>query len=339
MNIKEYKTALNMIKNKVIAIVYTFQNENWEEKYYDPWKGDVIADWTRAIYEIECVPNVIDFESFAQKAFNNFLPKIDFVINLNNGSKDLSSLGLVPSICSYLNIPCLPSKAETLLMGENKFVSNCLAEAFGLKIPKYLSDNDPNGIIRPNSSGSSKGIHLGNVKDSQNDLHQEFIKGFDMTISFMYNPLKSGLSIVSPIMYVPNNNNINWHLGDKQKESRNEYSKQSAKINNNFAALLEKYAQTYFSINSLCRIDTRVKCDRNEDIFYYSNHIIEQDRIYFLEINPLPTIKEGINFANALESVDENSDFKKCRSYFNEVFEDNSITSFILSTLMLSLSV
>lgn len=338
MNIKEYITALNKLKNKVIAIVYTFQNENWEEKYYDPWKGDVIADWTRAIYEIKGVPYVIDFESFAQKAFNNSLPKINYVINLNNGSKNLSSLGLVPSICSYLNIPCIPSKPETLLMGENKFVSNCLAEAFGLKIPKYLSNNDPNGITRPVSSGSSKGIHLGNVNYNQNDLYQEFIKGFDMTISFMYNPLKSRLSIVSPLMYVPNNNDINWYLGDREKECRNEYSKQSAKITNDFASLLEKYAQTYYAINSLCRIDTRVRCDRNEDILYYSRHIIEQDRIYFLEINPLPTIKENVNFANALENVDDSSDFKKCRNSFNEVFEDNSNTSFILSTLILSLS-
>ena len=338
MNIQQYKTSLNILKNKVIAIVYTFQNENWKEKYYDPWKGDVIADWTRAIYEIKCVPYVIDFESFAQKAFNNSLPKIDYVINLNNGSKNLSSLGLVPSICSYLNIPCIPTKTETLLMGENKFVSNCLAEACGIKIPKYLPDDDPDGIIRPNSSGSSKGIHLGNDKNNQNDLHQEFIKGFDMTISFMYNPLKSRLSIVSPIMYVPNNNDINWHLGDKQKERRNEYSKQSARINNDFAESLERYAQTYFSINSLCRIDTRVKCYKNEDILYYSSHIIERERIYFLEINPLPTIKDGVNFANALENADENSDFNKCRKEFNNVFEDNSITSFILSTLMLSLS-
>ena len=104
MTLEEYKKALNSLKHKVIAIVYTFQNKGWEEKYYDPWKGDVIADWIRAVYEIKCIPYVIDFESFAQKAFNNSLPQIDYVINLNNGSKRLSSLGLVPSICSYLNI-------------------------------------------------------------------------------------------------------------------------------------------------------------------------------------------------------------------------------------------
>ncbi len=68
----------------------------------------------------------MDFETFAFKAFNNTLPKIDYVINLNNGNVDLSSLGLLPSICSYLNLPCIPNNSEVLIIGENKFIAKCI---------------------------------------------------------------------------------------------------------------------------------------------------------------------------------------------------------------------
>ena len=203
---------------KIIAIVYTFTGDFSKSKYYDAWKADVLSDWIRGVYDIKCTPLVMDFETFAFKAFNNTLPKINYVINLNNGSVDLSSLGLLPSICSYLNIPCIPNNSEILTIGENKFVSNCLAQNAGLSIPKYIDNDSDTGIIRPIGYGSSKGIHRGNVKNNIRDLCQEFIPGFDMTISFMYNPIKERLCFVSSLMYLPNSLDINWYLGEKEKE-------------------------------------------------------------------------------------------------------------------------
>ena len=335
MELLNYKQKLKNLEGKVIAIVYTFTGDTLSE-YYDAWKADVLSDWIRGVYDIKCIPLVMDFETFAFKAFNNTLPKIDYVINLNNGNVDLSSLGLLPSICSYLNLPCIPNNSEVLIIGENKFIANALAQSAGLKIPKYLNDDDPSGIIRPINYGSSKGIHRGNIKNNIRDLHQEFIAGFDMTMSFMYNPINNKLCFVSALMYLPDNFDINWYLGEEEKEKRNSYSKIPVRINESFYKRLEKIVNEVFAINTLCRIDTRVKCNSNEELLYFKDHEVDSERVHFLEINPLPTIKENVNFTDTILNTDDLNDFKLCLNEFQKYSSSQNTTGFILSCILLS---
>ena len=336
MKLTKYIEKLKNLNGKIIAIVYTFTGDFSKSKYYDAWKADVLSDWIRGVYDIKCTPLVMDFETFAFKAFNNTLPKINYVINLNNGSVDLSSLGLLPSICSYLNIPCIPNNSEILTIGENKFVSNCLAQNAGLSIPKYIDNDSDTGIIRPIGYGSSKGIHRGNVKNNIRDLCQEFIPGFDMTISFMYNPIKERLCFVSSLMYLPNSLDINWYLGEKEKEERNSYSKILVKIEKSFSQKLEQFISENFAINTICRIDTRVKCESNEELKYFTEHEVKSERIYFLEINPLPTIKEHVNFTDTILNTAITSDFKVCLNEFQKYSNSKNVTGFILSCILLS---
>lgn len=336
MELTKYLEKLKNLTGSVIAIVYTFTGGVSTSKYYDAWQADVLSDWIRGVYDIQCIPLVMDFETFAFKAFNNTLPKIDYVINLNNGSLNLSSLGLLPSLCSYLDIPCIPNASETLIIGENKFVSNVLAQNSGIKIPKYIDNDIEQAIIRPIGYGSSKGIHKGNVKDNIRDLCQQFIPGFDMTISFMYNPIKEKLCFVSALMYLPNDIDINWFLGEKEKKERNSYSKLPVKINKEYSQKLEKFINYNFAINSLCRIDTRVKCQNNEELIYFTEHEIESNRIFFLEINPLPTIKENVNFTDTILNTSATNDFKICLNEFQKYSNSKNITGFILSCVLLS---
>lgn len=336
MDLLDYRKKLECLVGKVIAIVYTFTGDASALKYYDAWKADVLADWVKGVYDIKCVPLVIDFETFAFKAFNNTLPKIDYVINLNNGNADLSSLGLLPSICSYFNIPCIPNNSEVLILGENKFVANTLAQSAGLKIPNYLNSDNQSGIIRPICYGSSKGIHRGNVKNNVRDLHQEFISGFDMTMSFMYNPINNKLCFVSSLMYLPNNLDINWYLSEEEKEKRNAYTKIPVNVNKSFSKKLEQFINEAFAIRSLCRIDTRVKCNSNAELLYYKDNEIDSDRIHFLEINPLPTIKENVNFTDTIINTDNSNDFKACLNEFRKYSKSKNVTGFILSCVLLS---
>lgn len=336
MELLKYIEKLKKLTGCIIAVVYTFPENSTKYKYYDAWKADVLSDWIRGVYDINCIPLVMDFETFAFKAFNNTLPKIDYVINLNNGSVNLSSLGLLPSICSYLNIPCIPNNSETLILGENKFISNILAQNAGMQIPKYIYNDSEFGIIRPIGYGSSKGVHRGTTKNSDLELCQEFIPGFDMTISFMYNPIKEHLCFISSLMYLPNNMDVNWYLGEIEKENRNSYSKKFVKIEKSFARKLESFIIQNFKINTLCRIDTRVKCQSKDELLYFTEHEVDSNRIYFLEINPLPTIKEDVNFINTILNTSDTSDFKMCLNEFKKYTNSTYVTGFVLSSILLS---
>lgn len=105
---KDYMTFLKKMRGKTIAIVYIFEGENAPGfKHYWIWKSDIITGWMNAVQELECLPFIIDVRTFIQKAINQTLPHIDFVLNLNCGSYDLSSMSLIPSMCSFLSIPKL----------------------------------------------------------------------------------------------------------------------------------------------------------------------------------------------------------------------------------------
>lgn len=128
MDISYIRTYLNRIEGKTIALVYIFENEEAiGYEHYDIWKGDVISEWLIAIQELNCKPLILDARTFAEKAINKNLPKIDTVINLNNGNMNLSTLSFIPSICSFVGIPCIPCNATAIISGENKFFSNCIA--------------------------------------------------------------------------------------------------------------------------------------------------------------------------------------------------------------------
>ena len=60
---------------------------------------------------------------------------------------NLSVLGLVPSICAFINLPCIPADLDAVstLNGENKHISNLLAYALDTIVPKEIEPTDPNG--------------------------------------------------------------------------------------------------------------------------------------------------------------------------------------------------
>lgn len=137
MNINDFQNSIYKIQKKTIALVYIFENEkSVGYGHYDIWKSDVISAWILAIQEIDCKPLILDARTFAEKAFNKSLPQVDAVINLNNGNVNLSTLALIPSICSFMGIPCVPCNATSIISGENKFFSNCIAEYLNLNVPQ-----------------------------------------------------------------------------------------------------------------------------------------------------------------------------------------------------------
>ena len=153
------KNKLIELKGKTIALVYIFEKETADGfNHFLIWKDKVLTGWLSAIYELNCLPYIIDVRTFMQKASCGTLPHIDYVINLNSGCISLSTMGLVPSICSFLNIPCIPCDTNAILATENKKISNFIAIGTNLQIPKFLDKYNNFGIYRPLSMGNSIGI-------------------------------------------------------------------------------------------------------------------------------------------------------------------------------------
>ncbi len=222
--INAYKEELRNIAGKTIAVVYIFEGESEPgAQHYAVWQADVISAWIKAIQEIHCMPLILDVKTFVNKAMNGTMPRLDYVINLNNGTKDLSALGLIPSTCAFIGVPCIPCNAFTALLGENKLVSNTIARTLDVNTPADLANSCDSEINRPISFGSSIGVVKGQ-RSTQSGLYQEFIPGFDMTTPLLYHPLHHQMEVLPPIMYQPNNGDPQWFLGAVEKQQHSSSS-------------------------------------------------------------------------------------------------------------------
>ena len=286
---KNYESIIESIKGKTIAIVYIFEGEDAPGfSHYHIWKSDVISKWINAVQEIHCMPFILDVRTFVEKAINRTLPYIDFVVNLNCGSTELSPMGLVPSMCGFLGIPCIPCDTMSIITGENKNVSNLIAKASGLNVPKELSDDSQMGIYRPLNYGSSFGV-----------------KRVTSVNKEKYNPLTHMMEPLPTIIYLPNDNNREWFFDEKAKETKNGYKREIIpRIDED---LIRKYIKLIenLSIKTFCRIDARISCDADEKIDNISDYILDSQNVYFIEINPMPTVRNGNSFDFSYQSITE----------------------------------
>ena len=335
----EYIEKLKTLKGKTIAVVYIFGGENAKGfAHYHIWKSRIISRWLNAIEDLGCIPFIIDVRTFVFKAMNNTLPKIDYVINLNCGSKILSSMSLVPSVCSFVSIPCIPCNACTITMGENKKVSNLIAKANALNVPKSVNHPQENAILRPLNFGSSVGVKKGKQSNVTNEeLYQEFIPGYDATFPIMYNPIKKELDFLPGVLYLPNNNNPEWYFGENEKIVKNDYNNYPLYyLSDEAKSKLINFANS-FPIETFCRIDVRIATTQKELSKDICSKTIDFDDLFFVEINPMPTVKFGNAFDLSFNYISCNNDFYVCTNLHKEVFERTNVNSFLLSSSMLAL--
>lgn len=342
ININRYESQLKSLRGKTIAIVYIFENENAPGfKHYWVWKSDIISGWLNAIQELECLPFIVDVRTFVQKAINGTLPQIDFVINLNCGSYLLSSMSLVPSMCSFIGIPCIPCDAVSIVMSENKKISNLLAISKKLNVPQSLNTSCENAIYRPLNLGSSIGIKKGRCDNITSECtYQEFIPGYDLTIPIAYNPMIEEIDILPPILYLPKSKDPNWIYDEKAKKDDNDFDVLAIPyIEDNTKNKILEFAHI-FPIQTYGRIDARIKYSEkvlSEDIV---NQAIKDQDLFFIEINSMPTIEREDSFEYSLHAL---SMFKHYSFYdyycmYMDLKSNVTINEFLLSCSMLALS-
>lgn len=331
---KEYQDMLDEVRGKTIAVIYIYEGENAEGfEHYDIWKSNLISCWLNAIQELQCIPYILDVRTFLFKVANNTLPPIDYVINMNAGCINLSTLGLIPSICGFINKDCIPCNTSAIIAGENKAFANMIAKSNGFNVPNETTSCDTL-IFRPLNYGSSKGVKLyksQEIENSTQGLYQEFIEGYDITIPFVYNPLSKSIESFPAIIYLPDENTPSWYFNDIAKETLAGFQRiiipnVSSELNQNILHLIKSN-----NIDTYCRIDMRLKTNETITLEDISSVELNDDNAYFIEINPMPTIEIGNNFLVSYNGIDESNSFYLTKKYYNELIKNFSAHGFILS--------
>lgn len=147
----------------------------------------------------------------------------------------------------------------------------------------------------------------------------------------MYNPLTENIDPLPTILYYPTNNDVNWYLSNKAKETSLGFSREvlpsiNNKLINDFTKLMK-----CIDTDTYCRIDFRLS---SKDILSLSDLekvVLTHDNTFFIEINPMPTIETGNNFYVSMINISQDFTFYETIKYYNEKIKNNSIHGFILS--------
>lgn len=335
----ENESVFDAVRGSTIALVYIFEGEQAPGfGHYDIWKSDVISEWMKAVQELNCMPFIIDVRTFISKAMDNTLPKLDYIINLNAGAAEVTALGLVPTIASFLGIPCIPCDTLANLAAEHKKTANLIAKAIDLTMAATLDPSVNNGIYRPLNFGSSKGVKRG-CPDTPNfdGIYQEFITGYDITTPIMYNPLSNKMELLPSIMYYSEDKDPNWIFGEDVKAKRSGYLKKSLRLDSKTEQQYLKMVEA-IGIYSFCRIDARIKCSSKKEWDSLFSGPVDYEKIFFMEINATPTIKPNINFLNAIDSLEKQDSFFNAYELYKQSNKDATHTGFILACSMIAAS-
>lgn len=329
---------LHTLQGKTIGVIYTYEGEDAPGfSHYHIWKSDIISQWLMAIQQLHCRPFILDVRTFVEKSIAGTLPKLDCVINLNCGGCDLSPMALIPSICEFFKISCIPCNAVSILAGENKRISNLIAEAIGLNVPKTLPSHATTGFYRPLNLGSSLGTKKGPLTgDEPNGVYQEFIHGYDITTPIVYNPLLDNLDFLPTVLYISEDKNTSWYLGATHKNSRCGFERQT--ILDLSEELKQKYVDLVKSmdISTFCRIDARIKCSSAHELKNLLSQPLKLNDVYFIEINPMPTVWINNAFSHSFSKIDEKSSFYPYIHSLSDVVNEINVYNFLLSISMLA---
>lgn len=336
LSIEEFKDNFCFVRGKTIAMVYIFEGDiSSGFSHFFIWKSNILTKWMNAIQELHCLPLILDVRTFVDKAINKTLPHIDYVLNMNSGTDDLSSMALVPATCSSIGVPCIPCNAVSIVTGENKLLSNLIAKSSGLNVPSQLSPDNKDGIFRPINLGNSLGVIRGFNNNYEKGIYQQFIHGYDITTPVVYNAITQKMDLLPTVMYLPDCKDTSWFNGENEKITRKGYKFRiidlDQKTKEHYLKLVD-----IMSIQTFCRIDARVECKQPEYYHNIKNNIAPFENVHFIEINVMPTIRYNNNFNYSFDHIDPSNSFYSCVTCQKEIVGSVNLHSFLLASSMLS---
>ncbi len=327
---------LYLLQGKTIGVIYTYEGESAPGfAHYHYWESDIISQWLMAIQQLRCKPFILDVRTFTEKAIAGTLPHLDYVLNLNCGGCELSPMALIPSICSFFHIPCIPCDSVAILTGENKRISNLAATATGLMVPKALPSHDPNGLFRPLNLGSSIGVKRGPLTGNEPDgLYQEFIQGYDITTPIVYNPYTNKMDFMPTVLYLPEEESVDWYLGETYKNTRSGFKRETIFLLSDELKHKQLELIRNLSINTFCRIDSRIKCSSREHLMEILKQPLKLEDVYFVELNSMPTVWINNALSHSFSKIKEEHSLYSYIKLLEDFTKPCTIYNFLLSLSM-----
>ncbi|MBF0313871.1 MAG: ATP-grasp domain-containing protein [Oligoflexia bacterium] len=233
----------------------------------------------------------------------------DLVFNTSEGKIGRVREAFYPAIFEQLEIPFTGSDAYTCSVTLDKNLTKLIVKNLGVPVPQSILITNIEqlknmncifpSILKPNYEGSSKGITKNSLVESFDELKlkivpllatypsgvlvEEFVPGRDVTVPYLEGAATKNKGVLVPTEYYYEGISIN---GIYDYELKNELSEKvsvraPAEISSEVERSLVNYSMAIFKalgIRDFGRIDYRITPD---------------NRIYFLEINALPSLEPG----------------------------------------------
>ncbi len=237
---------------------------------------------------------------------------VDYIYNTAEGISSRNREAIVPALLEAYNIPYIGSDAYALSVTLNKYHTKLLAQQIDIPTPEfeiiYLYDSKAETlkklkklhfpiIVKPNYEGSSMGLYLVNsaeeaiskIEQDQADYHQEvlceeYIDGMEITVPIVGNAEKaSALGVIE--FYRSNEQPIG--IFKSEDKHYTDIQCREAKIPAKVAQQIKEYSEKmhrFLGCKDISRIDYRVTSD---------------NKIFLLEVNPLPALDPDGSFVCA----------------------------------------
>lgn len=301
-----------------VALVYSFEAPSDPPgRWYDRWRTRVVMSYGEALERLSVRPYFCDIDTFCRQVSDNSLPGIDAVISLNAGVRPVSHFGLVPAVALWRGYPTIPSEADVILCGERKDVATLLAAESGLSVARSLFAKDAallsketTVIIKPRDLGGSFGLQVKTVGELQSDdfsvesIVQEFVEGYDVTVPVFFDAARGCLRADSGVLYQPQTDDPRRWVYDRKAKEAYVGGADDVPVNRipmmispDVEALIVKYCQQ-LGITCFARCDFRWAQDEPD----FQGAQITNEGLYFIEVNPLPTICVGLAFVEGVRA-------------------------------------
>jgi len=249
----------------------------------------------------------------------------DLIFNTAEGRRGRFREAFFPALFDELGMPYTGSDAYALALTLDKQLTKLVLAQHGVSTPRWQYVERPEQLqvnalrypvmVKPNFEGSSKGITQDSVVEDPLRLHEvvaaalakypagllveEFIVGRDVTVPFLEGAAPERGGVLQPVEYV-----IDTAIAGERRHAIYDYELKTkldravsvrapAKLARAQKERIQEQASAVFrvlGVRDLGRIDFRVG---------------EDGRVYFLEINALPSLEPGagIYVAAALEGL------------------------------------
>jgi D-alanine-D-alanine ligase len=245
---------------------------------------------------------------------------VDVAVNISEAAHSRNREGFGPTLMEMLNIPFIGSDAVSLSVSLDKATTKDLALAAGLATPPFsvIRSGSVCGkedlpapfplFVKPRYEGSSKGITVTSKVQNEVELHEEvrrthlsyqqdalveaFVDGAEYTVAVLGAESSDALPVMQRA--VERETGIGLHALERRGLPPTTYAYDLPGIlSDDLEQQLQHDAQVIFrklECRDFARIDFRVD---------------SRGKVWFLEINPLPTFAPDGTFAILAEMMDE----------------------------------